>query len=219
MKKIILIIALILFPISVSAHQPRIVDEAVTRVKNPEISQAFYGELEGDEEYYLINSKVPFNLYANVLVPDIEGIGKDVFFEIEKKGEAIYSSMTSSVSWEYFYEHFAGDGYFMGPEFEREVEAGEYKIKVGSGDNMGKYVLAIGKIESFPLDETINTIKLLPTLKTQFFEKSVLTSYYNYIGIFMLVILVVLIGFVLGIYFLVRRYSKLFGSAQGKKKK
>jgi hypothetical protein len=59
----------------------------------------------------------------------------------------------------------------MGPSLEKDVDPGTYTLRVSNPDNQGKYSLAIGKIESFNLKEIINTYKVMPALKMQFFEK------------------------------------------------
>lgn len=43
---------------------------------------------------------------------------------------------------------------------------------VNNKDNQGKYSLAIGQIESFPLGESLKTLVALPALKMHFFNKS-----------------------------------------------
>jgi len=112
------------------------------------------------------------------------------------------------VDWTYFFEEFGGDGYYQGPEFKEEVEKGEYQIEVFSPDNQGKYVLAVGEKEEFPLDETINTLLLLPSLKKNFFNKPPLTAYFNLIGLFLFVPLVILLAISLGFFFFFRKKKK-----------
>jgi hypothetical protein len=51
------------------------------------------------------------------------------------------------------------------------VGPGIYTIRVNNPDNQGKYSLAIGKRESFPIKEILNTYKVLPELKMVFFGK------------------------------------------------
>lgn len=64
---------------SLNAHQPRLETgkfvslENPIIVENPEISQAFYGELEGNPDYFQIKSDQPFQLYVNLLVPTTPG--------------------------------------------------------------------------------------------------------------------------------------------------
>jgi len=175
------------------AHQPRWVGtRPFTEVEKPEISQAFYGRLDRSPHLFRIRSEVPFRLYVNVLVPDLPAIDKDVSAEIFRESDAPQNSILKldgpSFAWKPFFEPFAGDRYFMGPEWEREVEAGTYWIRVTSPDNAGKYVLAVGKKESFPPGEILKTIALLPKLKKDFFEKSPLTAFWNLSGAFLLVV-------------------------------
>ena len=71
------------------AHQPRMVESNFVEVENPEIFQAFYGELKGEPVYFKIESSKSFNLYIGILAPDITNIDKDVSAEIyiEKHGQ------------------------------------------------------------------------------------------------------------------------------------
>jgi hypothetical protein len=218
MKKIIFILAFLLFTQVTLAHQPRIVDKEMTIVKNPEISQAFYGELNGEPEYYKITSDKEFELYLGVLVPDIEGIDKDISFTVYKDEEVLWDFDGLNHEWTYFWEEFGGDGYYDGPELRSNpneeypkgvmADSGTYEVKVYSPDNEGKYVLAIGTIESFPLGEILNTIKTLPTLKSDFFGKSALSAFNNKIGMFIfgpVILLIMVAGIVM---YVIRRYKR-----------
>jgi len=111
----------------------------------------------------------------------------------------------ANFNWTDFYEPFGGDNYYMGPEFEKDVESGKYLILViascrpGLVDpassqclNRGKYSLAIGRQEKFPPKEILNTIFLLPQLKKDFFNKSPFTAYFNYIGIFLIAVIIII---------------------------
>jgi hypothetical protein len=71
---------------------------------------------------------------------------------------------------------------------------------VSNKNNQGRYSLAIGKIESFPLGESLTTIARLPVLKTHFFEKSFfairegkIIQYLTYSLIILLLIIIVII--------------------------
>ncbi len=175
MKQITLLFLLLLVS-TAFAHQPRIADEG-TLIENPEVSQAFYAELDREPEYYTINSETDFNLYVGLLVPALEDIDKDVSAEISKDSQVLYTLDGLTANWTYYYEEYAGDEYYAGPELGENfhngipVKAGEYTIKVYSPDNQGKYVLVVGEKEEFPLNEQVNVIKTIPKLKTDFFEK------------------------------------------------
>jgi hypothetical protein len=172
------------------AHQPRLVDDQpLIEVRNPEISQAFYARLAGSPQTYTIRSETPLRLYANILVPDIPGIDTDyeaaIFRETESPDNLLALLDGKAFDWRPFFEPFGGDHYKLGPEYDEQVPAGTYIVIVSSPDNQGKYVLAVGKVEKFPLKEMARTIVTLPKLK-QYFEKSPLTAYFNLSGIFLL---------------------------------
>jgi hypothetical protein len=189
--KIFFIFSCLFLP-TVFAHQPRLVgNETNVVVDQPEISKAYYGSLSGKPATYRIESPEPFRLYVNILVPDIEGIDKDVSVKILKQGTVISILGGIEHEWTQFYEPFAGDLYFRGSEYVKEQDAGTYEIEVYSPDNQGKYVLAVGDKEAFPLGELVRTYAVLPRLKSEFFGKSVFSAYFNIMGIFLAVILVI----------------------------
>ncbi|MBW2995286.1 hypothetical protein KY312_02955 [Candidatus Woesearchaeota archaeon] len=207
MKKILCLLLLICVA-SVLAHQPRITSDDITIIENPEISQAFYAELEGGPHTYEINSDENFSLYVGILVPAIEGIEKDVSAQITLDSRPYHYLNASQSEWLEFYEEFAGDLYYSGPELGANepleapkgisAAAGQYLITVSSPDNLGKYVLVVGEKEEFPLSEMLNSVISLPKIK-RFFNKSPFTAYFNRIGLFLLVPLLfvlILIGVV-----------------------
>ncbi len=211
MRKTIFFLTFLLFlliPGKVLAHQPRIVSQDVVQVQNPEISQAFYGELKGRSVSFEINSNETFTLYLNLLVPDLPGIEKDVSAKVYSEEKEIFFLDGSNFNWTHFYEEFAGDNYFKGPEIREEVKQGKYIVEVFSSDNQGKYVLAVGEKEEFPLNETAKTLLLLPQLKKNFFNKSPLTAFFNLIGLFLLIPLLVLLALSLTAFFLIRKKRK-----------
>ena len=70
-----------------------------------------------------------------------------------------------------------------GPEFDKQVSAGKYKIEVFSGDNTGKYVLAVGKKEVFDAGSVLNIYWQIPFLKLTFFKSDVLQFFLTPFGI------------------------------------
>ena len=206
-KWIIYLFLLLILVVTVSAHQPRIVTTEFTQVQNPEISQAFYGVLDGTPEYFEIQSQVPFKLYVGILVPDVEYIDKDVSAKVTLNEKEVFLLDSTAFEWTYFHEEFAGDSYYKGPEKELEVNPGTYKIEVFSPDNQGKYVLVVGKKEEFPLNEWVNTIVTLPKLK-KFFDKSPFTAFFNLIGLSLLIILLVIAGIIALVAYLIKKKPK-----------
>ena len=196
-KLIFILIFIFLFGFQfISAHQPRIVYDKTNvqeNIFNPEISQAFYGELKGNPDYYVINSNSDFNLYLNILSPDINNTRKDFSFEVFSKNG---NFTISGTNWTLFYEEFGGDNYWKGPEFEKNVSAGIYTIEVTNPGNEGRYSLAVGKIESFPLGESLKSIYAIFRLKHDFFNKSYFAFFEGIIGkmvggIFLIIALII----------------------------
>lgn len=179
---------LALVPAHASAHQPRIVTHGPVEVLQPEVSKAFYGELAGAPVEYRIRSEREFRLYVGLLVPDIPGARKDIsadIYRVTGTGREPVAFLDATQSdWTPFFEKFAGNTYFWGPEFKaddspkgaahkgRTVPAGTYVINVFSPSNRGKYSLAIGDLESFPLTEIFNVAVTVPQVKRRFFGES-----------------------------------------------
>jgi peptidase E len=192
MKQIIKILTVFLFlffATSASAHQPRLIYSQLGNIQiaNPEISQAFYDELKGTPRDYYIDSDKDFELYINLLVPEETNpngrYSANVFFEKDSKEEMIFSTDILSTSWQEYYEEYGRDYYLKGPEYTQQVSAGKYKIEVFSSDNQGKYVLAVGKTESYDWQSVLNIYWQLPLLKIQFFKTSVLQFFFTPFGI------------------------------------
>ena len=196
-KEIVILIALIFSLFVVSAHQPRyIFNQDNISVENPEISQAFYGRLEGSPNYYMINSDKEFELYLNILTSDLNDSRKDFIIEIMPINVTLDGR---DFNWTFFHEEYAGDNYLSGPEFEENVSAGEYVVKVSNLDNLGRYSLAIGKIEKFSIKDIL---ALLP-IKKNFFDKGYLGVYDGIIGRFLLyatiflLVIIVIVGIII----------------------
>lgn len=186
-----LILVLFLSISTVSAHQPRLVIGANASlenpivIQNPEISQAFYGELNGQPNYYKITSDKPFKFYLNLLVPASPGMPADFISAdlLDSSGKTILFVNGTNSTWEPYFEEFGGDNYLKGPEARADLGAGTYYIKVFNANNTGKYNIAVGEIEAFPLDETLKALVTIPLLKEQFFGKPVTILFLEFIGI------------------------------------
>jgi dipeptidase E len=189
-----------------SAHLPRIIYDqgGDIKVERPEYSQAFYDELVDSPRNYLINSEKEFTLYINLLVPAINGNSRysaNIYLiknDIEEK-IAFVDGQTDFL-WQDYYEEFDRDYYRKGPEFEKILQPGNYKIEIFSYTNKGKYVLALGKNEVFPILESIKIFWTLPMLKMQFFKTSVLEFLFTPFGF-------VLIGAISAVLLLIAFFS------------
>jgi len=171
------------------SHSPELIyqKQGEIQIDNPEISQAFYDELKGAPRNYFISSDKDFNLYVNVLVPEAKNregrYSANIFSLAGGKEEKIFFIDGEIFEWKEFYEPFGREYYLKGPEFEDNVPAGKYKIEVFSADNTGRYVLAVGKEESFDAISILNLYWQIPELKINFFETSVLQFFLTPIGI------------------------------------
>ncbi len=137
-KKIVGIFLLLTFfsfvsPTYLFAHQPRIVESDSVKIKNPEISQAFYGELQGAPKIFTISSDEDFRLYVGLLVPDLPGIRKDVsariFHNVDGNESELEFLDGSFYEWTPFFEEFAGNNYFWGPEYAAKNSNREVGLK------------------------------------------------------------------------------------------
>ncbi len=215
MKKLISAVMLCIVFTSAFAHQPRLMLNSESSIddpyiiKDPEISKAYYAELKGRPDYYIISADKDFSLHVNILVPHINGARNDFKVEIQDDGGSFLFSLKDIDEWTLFFEPFAGDEYLRGPELAKELSPGSYYIKVFNGENLGKYSLAVGDIESFPLLEIAKTIVILPKLKSDFFNKSVLTAYWNITGLVIIISLALIAGVFLLIRLIVKKYHVL----------
>lgn len=168
----------------------------MTQVSEPEISKAYYGELTGEPDVYTIEASEEFDLYVNVLVPDIEGQKKDVSAVVLKDDKELAVLDGLNFDWTVFFEPFGQSTYWMGPEYRTRAEAGTYEIRVWSSNNDSKYSLAIGEIEAFDGKEGLNALMLIPDLKKDFFNESPITFIKSPFGWGLIVTMYLLAGIV-----------------------
>ena len=202
LRIVILVFFLILinWPLGVLAHQPRIVEVEKINVTKPEISKAYYGKLSEKPHIYIINASSAIDLYVNILVPFIEGPGKNVTVKIFKDGQPLGSLSPGEKDWKEFFEPFGQSMYWQGPEFKIRADAGKYKILVQSREKNIRYALAIGEIEAFDGIESLKAILLIPELKRNFFEESPISFIFSPLGwgyILVLQLLSLLVGWVI----------------------
>ena len=197
---VILFLILVSWPLEVLAHQPRLVEMEKINITKPEISKAYYGNLSGKPHIYTISARSPIDLYVNILVPFIEGSGKNVTVNIFKGEQLIRTLSPTKEDWKEFFEPFGQSMYWKGPEFKVRADAGKYKIHVQSTEKSIRYVLATGEIEAFGGPESLRAILLIPELKKNFFEESPLSFILSPLGwgyILLLQVLVILAGFLI----------------------
>lgn len=199
----------ILAPSVSLAHQPRIVESDATQVVDPEISKAYYATLTGSPHIYTIDSKVDFDLYVSILLPDIQSADKSVVAAVFKGEQHIATLGGESAAWKSFFEPFGQSSYLDGGEYKARAEAGVYTVRVSSRNNESKYSLAIGEIEAFDGKEGTNALSIIPELKRDFFEESPITFIKSPFGwglIVVMYLLAFLFGFILK--FIMRKFRR-----------
>ena len=162
------------------AHTPFLVSPSDvsdwTVVENPGVSKSFYGELTGFPHTYVIEIDETLDLFARILVPDIEKAQENVSGIIVRNSEEegrvveIARLRAADAYWESEYEFFGGDSYRNGPEYRATVDHGFYRIEVSTPDNVGKYVLVVGTKEEREIGY-FETLRRIAAIKT-FFGKS-----------------------------------------------
>lgn len=196
------------------AHQPRIVESEATQVIDPEISKAYYATLTGSPHIYTIDSKVDFDLYVSILLPDIQSADKSTVAEVFKGEQHIATLGGESAVWKSFFEPFGQSSYLDGGEYKARAEAGVYTVKVSSQNNESKYSLAIGEIEAFDGTEGTNALSIIPELKRDFFEESPITFIKSPFG-WGLIVVMYLLAFLFGFIYrtILKKFAK--GSVRG----
>jgi len=161
----LLLFILFLFSMPVHAHQPKLINYSPTidsphKVIFPEISKAYYSKLTGQPHYYVINSEDDFLFYTSILSPKINEEPSRFYLEVlDGDQNIVYKVDGLDFEWTAWYEPYARDWYWKGPEIGVEsgkefqtsftIDAGTYYIKVFNESNTGHYSLAVGEAEFF----------------------------------------------------------------------
>jgi cbb3-type cytochrome oxidase subunit 3 len=176
------------------AHLPYLEEGAAeVAVDKPEISKVYYGWLEGVPVIYKINSKKPFKLYLNLMSPQMSDARVDFSADIYRDG--VYFDKINGIDfvWLAFYEPFANDYYIRGPEYEKNVPAGEYQIEIYNASNYGDYALAVGETEDLSVVEFFRTLAVLPQVKERFFGRDPWEAYNSFVGMIAFCLLAVIL--------------------------
>ena len=161
----LLLFILFLVSLPLHAHQPKLINYSPT-IDNPhvvifpEISKAYYSKLTGQPHYYIINSEDDFLFYTSILSPKINEEPSRFSLEVlDRDQNIVYKVDGLDFEWTAWYEPYARDWYWKGPEIGVEsgkefqtsftIDAGTYYIKVFNESNTGHYSLAVGEAEFF----------------------------------------------------------------------
>ncbi len=203
----IVIVGLLFAYFSAKAHQPNFINQQKeVEIKNPEISQAFYGFLDGQPITYSIKSSSPFTLYTQLLTPDIATSKNNLFLKIKNNENGLILANLDGLNfkWERWYEEYGGDWYWKGPEFKKNIDAGTYLLTISNPSNTGEYVLVVGETESFPASQMPKMFSNLLKIKTEFFKKPWYSVFQNKIGGYLGLMVLILIAIITGVTFLIK---------------
>lgn len=179
-----------------SAFAPVNVGSAtVIVVAQPEFSKMFFGELAGTPATYAIYAEMPFQLYLNILAPDLPDARTDLTVRIDNaRGESIAILEASSTPWQRWHEDLTGDAYLKGPLYQAELPAGTYKVTVANPANAGKYVLMIGDLQDIKLDTLPGIFRDIYLLKTDYLGKPWYAMFQGLIGKFLTALIVIILS-------------------------
>ena len=76
---------------------------------------------------------------------------------------------TATLDWQEYYESISREYYLKGPELDKQLPVGKYKIEVYSGDNQGKYVLVVGKNDVYDYSVNFKYLLAVAVFKSIFF--------------------------------------------------
>lgn len=172
-------IFILFFAFQCYAHQPKLIKDSPTKqnayfVSNPEISKAFYGQLKGEPHFFKIISDKNFLFYAGILTPKTNNENIWVSIEVIHNDEVVFFADGKNFKWEPWYEPYARDYYWKGPEIGKDsqkefktsfpISKGTYYIKVFNENNKGHYSLAVGEAEFFGANLWEQTLTWTPIL-------------------------------------------------------
>jgi len=184
-------------------------------VKEPEIFQVFYDELQGEaRSYYIESPEKDFILNFEVLVPlpqNPEGRYSAKIHKIisQTEEEEIAFLDASLFEWELFYDSFTRNYYLKGPHYNQKLGAGFYRLEIYSDDSQGKYVLKMGHQKRFDIP-ILKNFWQLPLLKIQFFKTSPLEFFVTPLGIVALAFIGAFFIFLTIIYYLIGTIKDYF---------
>ena len=209
------IIALFFYNNSIIAHQPKLIKYSPDEnnpyiISDPEISKAFYGKLNGQSHWYKIDSNKSFLFYAGILTPENKEFNYVSIKVLNQNKEILYEANGKDFEWKLWYEPYARDNYWKGPEIGNptnkefmtsfEIPADKYYIVVYNEKNIGHYSLAVGEAEFFGSDiwqKTLTWIPIIfyigPYMDIVHWKKFDITTYIPHISLIVLFFIIYLI--------------------------
>lgn len=180
-KYFLLVLLICVVSETASAYFPLVVTQNtlhdIVTIQNPEESQTFYGQMLGFPHTYEIQTDTPLNLFVEISVPDIDSstnnISGIIVQQVEGSGRVkeVARLYAKEATWGKYFEPVGGDTYRRGPQFEKEIPPGVYRIEVNTPNNIEKYVLTVGKKQNTKGVGYIEMIRRITSVKV-FFGKS-----------------------------------------------
>jgi hypothetical protein len=178
-----------------------------TAISDPEIYQAFYGNLVENPHIYTFAVDSEFPLALTILVPDTDAAAADLRLELideRRPNEPAGVADGAHIEWTRFFDTAGRNWYLAGPRLEASVPPGTYAIRVSSA-SATPYVLIIEGDERFSLIEVFRRFSTVPAIKSQFFNASPLSALATPLLIIPMLGIFSLIALVLG-FFVFRKF-------------
>ena len=180
MRVILFLICCVLYAPAAHAYVPNLVQQNslvdITTIADPELAQGFFGSLEGFPHTFEIHATKPFTLSLHLRTPNLPANTNrisSIIIKEQKHGvvDEVARLEGKDASWAVRSDTLTGDAYREGSSFEKELDAGVYRVEVHTPDNTEKYILMVGKRN----DMTIGYFTLLGRLMAiqRFNERSV----------------------------------------------
>lgn len=167
----------------VAAHQPLIVPEEKSEenpvdISHPEIARSFYGELRGEEHWFVLTAKEKFAFPFDIMVPDRENAEKvsAELLNANKQSLVLFDGENSLLK-RYFHDALGGGYYLKGVGYGRNLPAapvlppGVYYIRVYNAENIGRYSLMLGTHDDHSLKDALSNFYTGFYIKYWFFGK------------------------------------------------
>jgi len=188
----------------VSAHQPKFPNPSgpddYILINEPTVSKAYYGLLADFPHTYRLEITEPTTFFTEILVPEFvnETNRYAILVKEEKRGVSTVTRLDpANASWETFFEPFGGDTYRRGSTYETVLEPGNYLFEVSTPENLGKYVLVVGKEERMSDGGFFASLKDIYKVKV-FMDKPffmVLQSPFYYVPTIFIILTIILVWY------------------------
>ncbi|XWV25876.1 hypothetical protein QJ857_gp1205 [Tupanvirus soda lake] len=181
-------------------------------ITTPEVSQAFYAILNNNKAYYTINSENPFRMYIDISIIEKLSVQQEknftinVYQLINKICQLVKS--TDINEFKPFYEEYGGDFYYRSIVIDEMFPMGTYLIEILNPYFNQKYVFAVGNLEEFTFGDSINAIKSIIQIKTNFFNKNILSVFEGKIMKRLLFFVILIILILLILYIILKKLKR-----------